>query len=335
MIANLDGQEIILMFVLKSTLYIKKEPIRKKINVQAIHLNEENKKKYQDLVEENLLICKKPTNIQERWNNIVKSTREAAVTTVGYKTSKQSNSKTVLDLSIKQKKLLMEINAETYKNEKRKLKKERNKVLNQIQKAIKEEKNNKLAEIMKPIENKTNPHDQMFEAIKQLKRMKPKKNLIIKTENGFTANPSKQIQLIGEYFQKQFFKNAEQPSQIEPEPMQEPFTGIETKKAAFKSKNNTSPGIDETHIEMVKYGPMIVFEEIAVIFNEIAATGEYPVELIQGMISPLQKPAKQKGPIPNLRPITLLSVLRKLLATCLCERTNERIDEHIPIQQAA
>ena len=207
--------------------------------------------------------------------------------------------------------------------------------MNEINKAIKEAKNKKLSEIMKPIEKKTNQPDQMYEAIKQLKRMKPKSNLLIKTENGFTANQSKQTELITNYFKQQFFKDAEKLPDIAPEQMQEPFTATEIQKAASRLKNNTSPGIDEIYTEMIKYGPPEVFEEMANIYNEISNTGNHPKELIQGIIAPLQKPGKQKGPISNLRPITLLSVLRKLLAICLCDRTNKRIDGHIPIQPAA
>ena len=315
--------------------YLKKYSANKQINIQAINQNNENKLKYQNLVRTNLMNCKKPTNIQERWNNIVESTRRAAATAVGYKTKKYTTCKNVENLSLKQKTLLTEINSTNCRIKKANLKRERNKILNKIQKAIKEEKNKKIAGIMKPIETKTNNPDKMYAAVKQLKRMKPKKNLLIKTKNGFTANPCKQRELITEYFKKQFFKDVEQSPDLSPEPMKEPFTAIETKKAALKAKNNTSPGIDNTHIEMIKYGPMEVFEEISKIYNEIAATGNYPVELTQGIISPIQKPGKQKGPISNLRPITLLSVLRKLLAICLCDRTDKRIDKHIPIQQAA
>ena len=37
----------------------------------------------------------------------------------------------------------------------------------------------------------------------------------------------------------------------------------------------------------------------------------------------------------HMTPITLLSILRKILASCLCKRTGDRIDKEIPIQQAA
>ena len=117
--------------------------------------------------------------------------------------------------------------------------------------------------------------------------------------------------------------------------MTTPFTSEEVKSAVWKMRNGTSPGIDKVTPEMLKFGPPELFEEIATILNMIAETGKSPKELNQGIIAPLQKPHKPKGPVSNLRPITLLSILRKILASCLCKRTNTRIDGEIPVQQAA
>ena len=64
----------------------------------------------------------------------------------------------------------------------------------------------------------------------------------------------------------------------------------------------------------------IIATTIANILNIIATTGEHPKELIQGILNPIPKPGKEEGLVKNLRPITLLSVLRKILAKCLCTR---------------
>ena len=54
-----------------------------------------------------------------------------------------------------------------------------------------------------------------------------------------------------------------------------------------------------------------------------------------GILSPLPKPGKKKGPPANLRPIILLSVLRKLLTICLLRRIWDRLSSRIPLDQAA
>ena len=74
---------------------------------------------------------------------------------------------------------------------------------------------------------------------------------------------------------------------------------------------------------------------IADIFNNISQTGNKPNELTTGILIPLQKPGETQGPCSNLRPIILLSVLRKILSICLISRIGERIMKHMPDSQAA
>ena len=85
----------------------------------------------------------------------------------------------------------------------------------------------------------------------------------------------------------------------------------------------------------MKYGPTILHDRIAATLNEVARTGSCPQELKLGNLIPLPKPGKPKGPTKNLRPIILLSVLRKILAICIIQRTFKRIREAIPVSQAA
>ena len=78
-----------------------------------------------------------------------------------------------------------------------------------------------------------------------------------------------------------------------------------------------------------------VHENIAHILNTTAKDGNPPDELKIGILTPLPKPGKKKGPPENLRPIILLSVLRKLLTICLMRRTWDRLKTRIPLDQAA
>ena len=54
-----------------------------------------------------------------------------------------------------------------------------------------------------------------------------------------------------------------------------------------------------------------------------------------GILTPLPKPGKKQGPPANLRPIILLSVIRKILAICLIRRCWSHLSTEIPIAQAA
>ena len=64
---------------------------------------------------------------------------------------------------------------------------------------------------------------------------------------------------------------------------------------------------------------------------ETACKGDRQKENTQGLICALQKPGQSQ----NLRPIILVSVLRKILAVCIIKRIGERLDNKIPRSQAA
>ena len=117
--------------------------------------------------------------------------------------------------------------------------------------------------------------------------------------------------------------------------MKIPFNNKEIQIAINQLQNNKSAGRDTVKAELLKYGTEEIAKEIAIIYNEIARTGVYPKEIVQGVITAIQKPGKPKGPIENLRPITLLSMLRKVLAICLKKRIITKIDAEIPPSQAA
>ena len=122
---------------------------------------------------------------------------------------------------------------------------------------------------------------------------------------------------------------------IPPCEMKTPFTGLEIKKAAESLKNRKSVGDDNLDAEFVKYGPPEIHEGVAKLLNNVACTGEYPEQIKQGILKPLRKPGKKPGPPSNLRPIILLSVLRKLLAIYMIRRCSNRLSTKIPIEQAA
>ena len=86
---------------------------------------------------------------------------------------------------------------------------------------------------------------------------------------------------------------------------------------------------------MLKSTPDILHELLADICNNISETGEHPPELTLGIITPIQKPGKPKGRVQKLRPITLLSIIRKDLAACMKKRVVDKLDAEIPPSQAA
>ena len=117
--------------------------------------------------------------------------------------------------------------------------------------------------------------------------------------------------------------------------MREPFTTEEVKYAINKLKNNKSAGLDDIQAEHLKRAPNIIMEKIAEIFNEMTITGNFPNEITQGILIPLQKQGKEKGYIKNTRPIILLNTIRKILAIIMLKRIINKLNEEIPLTQSA
>ena len=114
-----------------------------------------------------------------------------------------------------------------------------------------------------------------------------------------------------------------------------PFTANEIRKAIVQMKPNKSPGCDEIPVELIKYAPARIHEQIIKIYNNKVETGDIPKEVTYGMLKPLQKPSKAKGLPSNLRPIIPFSSLGKILAACITKRIKDRLEAEISPSQAA
>ena len=176
----------------------------------------------------------------------------------------------------------------------------------------------------------------MFQAVRTLNRKEDNTILIHNSKGEIIHNEEEELKEITKYFENIFKKDQIHPiPEIPPQKLQEEITSREVKEAVDKLKNNKSPGCDEINAELLKNSPIIIFEHIAAILNQIAETGEKPKELSLGLLIPLPKPNKPKGPVKNLRPIILLSILRKILAIITINRTFDIIRKEIKNSQAA
>ena len=308
------------------------------INIDYSKFNDINvRNQYQEEVSQLLAAAPPATNNQERWNNIVKSTTLAAMNTAGPRNRlKTSTSAEVIKLSAEQRHVRDQIDCSKDPIERLSLRRIRNGKLQRIHQVLKAEKRLRIAEKIESIEKQNNDSRRMFSVIKEMNREKPKVPLLIRTREGnLTSNDAEQCELIAAHFKEQFFKEAEQIKLSNPQAMRNPFTSSEISDAINKLRNNRSSGLDNVTAELLKYGPAILHDEIALIFNSLAETGDCPREIVQGILCALQKPGKTKGPLDHLRPIILLSMLRKILAICLKCRTIKRLDREIPPSQAA
>ena len=176
----------------------------------------------------------------------------------------------------------------------------------------------------------------MFLAVRTIQNGNNRKPLLINSKNGITSDPNMQVKIISDFYKK-FYNNAKSSDILDARPceMKTPFSPDEISKSIQSLKNNKSVGIDEIKAEELKHSPSEIPKYIADIFNEMAKTGDHPIEMKRGILSPQQKPNKNQGPCDNLRAIILFSVLRKILAMCMIKRVGKKIEKYIPYSQAA
>ena len=305
----------------------------KKIDVAKLQI-EEYRQEYEQTLSAKLAEIPRNNSNQVAWNDITEAINGTATEILGYVAKKASNDE-IKVLSELQKKVHDDINSTDDPDKRKELRTERNRLLTQIHNILKRQENSKIESALKPLIEAPNDSRKMFEAVKYIQKLTPPQPLIVNTDSGLTANEEQQSGIIADFFKEQFFRNAKPLPDIPPTPMRIPFTADEIKKAASKLKNNKSPGCDGIVAEMIKCAPDEIFERISTIYNNMSREGDFPEEVILGVLRALQKPGKSKGPVQHLRPIILLSILRKILAICLTNRIGDRIDQKIPLSQAA
>ena len=324
-------------------LHQKTKTYTKPIEIEKIH-DPTTKAKFAFNVEMKLMDAEdtkqrenKQITAQDRWNEIVKANTSAAVEVLGYKKSSRRNNEIVQELSKEQKQINSKINATSDPEERKNLRKERNELLTKIHAELTREKTERIEKEIKEIEEVKEDSNKMFKAVKAIQRMKAKTPLVVEEEKGgITTDSERQIEIITEFFTNMFnSKDAEAIEDIPPAKMRREFTEMEVRSAVKQLKNNRSPGMDDLKAEYLKSGSDMTYELIADMLNHIAETGDIPQEMNTGVLIPLQKPGKKRGPPSNPRPVILLSMIRKILAICLIRRIGDKIDNEIPPTQAA
>ena len=220
------------------------------------------------------------SSAQEQWDNITKACIDAATTTIPKEKQKKSDNSEIAELSIKQKKIRLDINANKDKDKRVALRKERNQILKKIHITLAEEELAHINDLVSEVENSRNDSNQMYKAIRALKSIKPKKSLVVQGENGLATDEKQQTEIITGHFSKVFVEEDEEDIEIiQLKEMTTPFTMKEVQDAVISLSNNKSAGCDNLKAELIKHSPETIFQGIAILLNHIAATGEYPKEM--------------------------------------------------------
>ena len=238
------------------------------------------------------------------------------------------------ELSSQQKKLKNDAESTTDKTKLLQLKQQRNSVMRQIKQQVMMETNAQLDKELQDIERYKDDSNKCYQAIRKINSQKPKKTLAIFDEqNQFVASETEQLQIITEYFTK-LFSSTDVLKPVPPLKMDPPYTAAEIFKASSKLKDGKATGKNGVHAEFIKYSTGEIHVHIANLLNQTSESGEYPEDLRYGIINLLPKPPRKNERV-NVRPIILLSVLRKILTITLIDRCWELMKTRIPISQAA
>ena len=111
-------------------------------------------------------------------------------------------------LSTKQKQLNIDMNSTNSLARRDQLRQERKRLLTEIHNMIRLVETNKIERKLHNIENTPDDSRRMFQAIKTIKNIKPRKPLLMQSQAGLTANEEEQCKIIAEHFKIQFHKNA-------------------------------------------------------------------------------------------------------------------------------
>ena len=320
----------------------KKTTSTKSINVGRLH-DTTTREAYKTAIKNSLqesAEARREEPTAEAWTRVANSVVTIAGEVLGHQRTKRSRNRGfdphVERLSEQQRSTRMRINTCRDPARTRELRAERNKIMHAIRKKNTENREREIDELVSEID-KYHDHTKMFKATKALNRNSFENPYVTDSNNKRITNPQEMYNEIKEHFNKHFYdpdQNNIEPFVGEPSALTAPITLGETIAAAKKLNNNRAPGNDEITAEMVKYAP----DELHVFITEVLNASlekHQPVEIGNGILVPLQKPGKDKGPVKNLRPVILLTIIRKILSNILLARIKLKYEKYLSPSQSA
>ena len=260
------------------------------------------------------------------WKRIEKACKETARNTVGIKqfSKTQSSSLIVQELSLKQRKLKTDKESNQNKEQRRELNIERNEFLKQLKKELRNDNDKQLDLELQYIEKYKDDSSKGYQAIRKIQSHKPRKPLVIfDSELNRITSAEDQVTVITDHFTN-LFSSKDKPVNVPPVKMEPEYNAEEIEIASKKLKNNKAAGREEVNAELIKYGCRELYKQIASLLIVTSETADYPEEVRRGILTPLAKPPKKDERV-DVRPIILLSVLRKILTITLIDQCWERI----------
>jgi len=304
-----------------------------KLNLTNMPTDRELRMKYNDELTSRLLnVDRTVESPAELWNQSVDAINSAAreVADVQVRGQATSHSK-IEDLSRQQKELRLQIENTTNPSKKAELKHKRNVILHEIRREALREAEAKLDARAKEVE-RLQHGAQMFKAVQLMKRKKSQKVKIQDDAGKMIGNDQDAALAIASHFADQFNDHPTatklDPFIGPPRPLNSPVTVTEVQRSLDKLNNGRAAGYDNIPAELLKYGATQLSPIITTVFNNMFNRNEQ-VDIGNGVLIPLPKPGKPPGLPTSLRPIILLSTLRKSLSLITLRRIMPKVDIYL------
>ena len=314
-----------------------KKPVKRAKRFDCANLisDKDTQSLYKQAMREKLAALPSVDNANDEMNNLFKVVRECAEETVGFKPSVPKpnfyNDPVVVGLSEERKRLTLMLNADNKSEDRSTLRAMINRSQKLITRRLKELNNNAADSLADQITN-TDSSRRMFEAVRSLAKIKKCNSITVHDSNGnMIANDDAKAALLKEFYEKKF--TAEDVTPLEcfdgpPRPLDIPLTVFEVEKASRALKNGRATGPDGIPSELMKYADPVFYGRYAECINNSLATNTTVDVLGEGIITPLQKPKKEKGPPETTRPLTLSNCSRKTLSAATLNRIRLKVDRY-------
>ena len=292
---------------------------------------------FREAVTESLPEVNPNMSASQKWDLLKGTLKSAAETTIGRSVPRHKNPhcQDMAALSETQRKLRLQINNTRNPARKQELKQQRNRILHAQRRRARDNASVRLDHLASEVERL---HDgaKMFRAVQEMTR-KPASKLRIQDDSGrVICNAAELNERVTHHFGQQF----NDPRVMElpaftgvPSPLTMPITPGEVQRAISKLNSGRACGHDDLPADLLKSTADLIAPAIAEIFNDALEHHE-SLDIGKGVLILLQKPGKPVGPLTSVRPIVLLSALRKTLSLVVLSRIATKVDNFLSPSQS-
>jgi hypothetical protein len=179
----------------------------------------------------------------------------------------------------------------------------------------------------------------MFRSSAIMKKYEYKPFQIQHEDKNLVYNRRSQFPIIHEFY-RNFFNQVGRDTPIdpwdgEPSQLENPITEAEAEEAAKKLNNGRAYGKDGTPGELQRYGGPNLCKHLTIIYNQMLEQGQIIDEIGEGILITLNKQNGKPSTINNIRPITLLNMIRKILSKVALARIQDIILLYVSPTQSA